>query len=146
LYPLLKYKRNVEGDEFLDQEMIKKQINDWYCDYSNDIFKYVFFMIGERDQAKDILQDTFIRAFNNYETFEGENPKSWLFRIARNLTIDYIRKKKPISYLLDFIPNLKSTEKNPEQIVILNDTERQLYNSLNKIKRHYRDVIILRKI
>ncbi|GIN87411.1 ECF RNA polymerase sigma factor SigW [Heyndrickxia sporothermodurans] len=130
----------------MDQDIIKKKINDWYYDYSNDIFRYVFFMISERDQAKDILQETFIRAFANYETFDGENEKSWLFRIARNLTIDYIRTKKPISYLLDFFPTLKSTEKNPEQITMLNETERQIYNSLNKIKHQYRDVIILRKI
>jgi RNA polymerase sigma-70 factor, ECF subfamily len=130
----------------LDKEIIKKRINDWYSYYSNDIFRYAFFMIGERDQAKDILQETFIRAFIKYETFDGMNPKGWLFRIARNLTIDYIRKRKPISYLFNFMPNLKSTEKNPEEIVILNEIERLLYKSLNKIKLQYKDVIILRKI
>lgn len=130
----------------LEQDIIKQQVNDWYHAYSNDIYKFIFFMIGDHDQAKDILHDTFLRAYNKFENFEGGNTKSWLFKIARNITIDYIRKKKPMSYLIDSIPYIQATGKTPEETMILNETERELYMALSKIKQSYRDVIVLRKM
>ncbi|WP_409271832.1 RNA polymerase sigma factor [Neobacillus sp. SCS-31] len=130
----------------MEREIIRDKIHNWYFDYSNDIFNYVFFIVGEREQAKDILQDTFIRAFNNFNSFDGRNAKSWLFRIARNLSIDHLRRKKPIRYFLDYFPLVTSNDPGPEQIAMLNETERQLYVSMSKLKRDYRDVIILRKI
>lgn len=130
----------------MDPNLIKEQINSWYYEYNNDIFRFVFFIIGDRDHTLDILQDTFLRAFDNYESFEGDNVKSWLIRIARNLSIDFIRKKKPIYTISDLFQSLNSTDKTPEQITVFNEFERQLYISLNRIKRPYKDVIILRKI
>lgn len=125
--------------------LIKKQINDWYHSYSNDVYNYIFFLVGDHEQAKDILQDTFLRAFNKFESFQDGNSKAWIFRIARNLTMDYFRKKNPIAYLLDSITVIQ-TEHNPEQITMLNESEQELYIALRKLKRQYRDVIILRKI
>lgn len=130
----------------MDPNKIKQEINNWYHQYSNDIFKYVYFMIGDREQSKDILQDTFLRAYSNFESFNGKNVKGWLFRISRNLTIDTIRKKRPISYFKDLFPSFIGTEKSPEQISLNNEFEKQLYISLNHIKSQYKEVITLRKI
>ncbi|SDN23042.1 RNA polymerase sigma-70 factor, ECF subfamily [Bacillus sp. OK048] len=125
--------------------MIQK-INELYNEYSNDLYKYAFFMINEHEQAKDIVQETFIRAYIKLDSFQGEYVKSWLFRIARNVTIDLIRKNKPIAYFLDLTTPIKSNDKTPEQVLLMNETEQQLYFAMNKLKRSYRDVIILRKI
>lgn len=130
----------------MDLQSRKEQINDWYHAYSNDVYNYIYFLIGNHEQAKDILQETYLRAYNHYDSFKGENIRGWLFRIARNLTIDDIRKKKPISYFLDSIPILKSSELSPEQIALLNESEQELYIALSKLKLAYRDVIVLRKI
>ncbi|QFT88002.1 RNA polymerase sigma factor SigX [Bacillus sp. THAF10] len=124
----------------------KQQIDSWYEKYSNDVYNYAFFMIGDQEQAKDILQDTFVRAFNNLEHFRGGQEKSWLFRIARNLTIDTVRKKKTLLNYLSFSPYKLSNEKSAEDLAILNETEKQLYLALSKMKASQRDVIILRKI
>ncbi|WP_430787396.1 RNA polymerase sigma factor [Virgibacillus flavescens] len=130
----------------MDQGLRKEKVNKWYHAYSNDLYRYILLMIGDRDQAKDILQDTFLRAYDKLESFDGENARSWLFRIARNLTIDYIRKKKPIAYFIDSPSLIKATDKNPEQLMALNEAERDIHSALRNIKRTYRDVIILRKI
>ncbi len=130
----------------MEHELIKRQINDWYLEYSNDIYQYVLFMIRDHSQAKDIMQDTFLRAYSNIDSFHGGNVKSWLLRIARNLTIDYIRKKKPMSLIFEAIPLIKDNSLSPDQTVTLNETEKELYHALGKIKRTYREVIILRKI
>ncbi|MCD8509069.1 MAG: RNA polymerase sigma factor [Bacillus sp. (in: Bacteria)] len=130
----------------MEQDYIKQKVNDWYHEYSDDLYKYVFFMIGDHYQTKDILQDTFLRAFNSFESFQGTGEKSWLFRIARNLTIDYIRKKKPVAYIMEAFPQIQTSEKTPEQLALFNETEKELYVGLRRIKRSYRDVIVLRKI
>ncbi len=69
-----------------------------------------------------------------------------MFRIARNLTIDYIRKNKTIANYLRFLPFGLHDEKSAEDIAILNESEKQLYLAISKIKPSFRDVIILRKI
>lgn len=130
----------------MDSTEAEQTIHEWYENYGNDIYKFIFFLIGDHEQAKDMVQETFLRAYRKLESFDGENPKSWLFRIARNRTIDYIRKKKPIAFAIDSVSTLKTTEKTPEQMALLNDTERQLYVSLSRMKRSYREVIVLRKI
>jgi RNA polymerase sigma-70 factor, ECF subfamily len=130
----------------MDQHVRKQQISDWYLAYSNDIYNYIYFLIGDHELAKDILQDTFLRAFRNYESFLGDNVRGWLFRIARNVAIDEMRKKKPIASLLDAISLLKTNEPSPEELAILNESEKELYISLSKLKLSYRDVIVLRKI
>ncbi len=130
----------------MEQDGVKHQINDWYLEYSNEIYQFVFFMIGDHAGAKDIVQDTFFRAYQKYDQFHGEKPKNWLYRIAHNVTIDYFRKNKPIPYLIEKFFSLETTAKTPEQVAIFNETERELYFALSKLKRTYRDVIILRKI
>ena len=130
----------------MDLQIRKGQINDWYREYSNDVYNYVYFLISDHEHAKDILQETFLRAYSSIDSFRGENVRGWLFRIARNLTIDDIRRKKPIAYFLDSIPVIKAADYTPEQFAILNESEQELYLALSKLKLAYRDVIVLRKI
>lgn len=128
------------------QETIKEQINEWYFLHSKDIYQYIFFLIGDREQAKDLMQDTFLRVYSHFSQFDGGNEKGWLFRIARNTSIDFLRRKKPLSFLVDGLQLVKSSAGSPEEILSFNETEREIYEGLNKLKRNYRDVIILRKI
>lgn len=130
----------------MEQDRIKQQIRDWYLEYSNEIYQFVFFMIGDHAQAKDHVQETFFRAYQKYDQFHGDKPKNWLYQIARNVTIDYLRKNKPIPYLMEKFFSLETSGRTPEQMAIFNETESDLYLALSKLKRAYRDVIILRKI
>ena len=128
------------------QKLIKQRINDWYHLYSNDVYSYVLFLLGDHELSKDILQDTFLRAYNCYESFHGGNTKAWLCRIARNLTMDHFRKKRPIAYFFDSFSSVYTHTPTPEQVALLNESARELYVALAKLKRSYKDVIILRKI
>ncbi|GGA60128.1 RNA polymerase sigma factor [Ornithinibacillus halotolerans] len=123
------------------------QIQQLYEDYHQEIFRYIFMMIGERQQARDLMQETFIKAFLNIESFRGDaSYKTWLYRIARNVTIDYQRRKKPGTYILDHLAPMKSDQATPEEIALLGDDVEQLYIALSRLKKGYRDVIMLRKI
>lgn len=130
----------------MEQDIVKQRINDWYIEYSNEIYQYVFFMTSDHAQAKDIIQETFFRAYQKYDQFHGEQPKNWLYKVARNVTIDYLRKNKPIPYFIETFFSVENKGKTPEQIALFHECERELYMALGKLKRSYRDVIILRKI
>lgn len=73
--------------EVLDHNKYQHLLNQLYDAYHNDIFQYVFFMLGgDYNQARDIMQDTFLQAYHHLQTFQGgENYKGWLSRIARIL-------------------------------------------------------------
>lgn len=126
--------------------MHNEKIHDWYMAYSNDVYQYLFFMTYDHELAKDLMQDTFIRGFEKHDTFLGTNPRSWLIAIARNQAIDYMKKKKPLTYLLEQATGMHASEAIPDQMIARAESESELYRALQKLKRSYREVIILRKL
>ncbi|WP_445509636.1 RNA polymerase sigma factor [Rossellomorea marisflavi] len=114
-------------------------------EYSDAIFRYIVLMIGDREQAKDLTHDTFLKAFHRLEAFQGEmSDKNWLYQISRNATIDFIRKKKPLHYVTEMFTGVGGA--TPEDIVEAGEEERLVYDAMSRLKRSYREVILLRKI
>ena len=68
--------------------------------YGEKVFQICYRMLGNRHEAEDIAQEAFLRAYVNIHSFNiNLKFSSWLYRIATNLCIDRIRKKKPDYYL-----------------------------------------------
>ncbi|MGD6831329.1 RNA polymerase sigma factor [Sutcliffiella halmapala] len=131
----------------VQEEKAKEKLREWYHQYSDDIFRYILMMTGDQERAKDLTHDTFLKAYHSLSSFKGEtSDKNWLYRIARNVTIDDMRKRKPLRYLLDSFASLASHDPLPETVAQLGEREEELYRALQAIKRSYREVIILRKI
>ncbi len=66
-----------------------------YQEYASPIFNYVLRMVGDRDRAADITQDTFIKAYRKLDSLTDENStRSWLYRIATNTAIDEMRRRR----------------------------------------------------
>jgi RNA polymerase sigma-70 factor (ECF subfamily) len=63
--------------------------------YQRPLFTFLVRMCGESSRAEDLVQDVFLRMIEHAETFEGgAKLKTWLYRIARNLCIDDMRRRK----------------------------------------------------
>ncbi|MFY9232866.1 MAG: sigma-70 family RNA polymerase sigma factor [Fimbriimonadaceae bacterium] len=61
--------------------------------YQNRVFGFVKRMVGDLDEAADISQEVFVRAYQNFVRFDGRSSvRTWLFRIAHNLCVDRARK------------------------------------------------------
>jgi len=61
--------------------------------FQNRIYAHIYGMIRNREEARDLTQETFVKAFRNLGGFRGESSfTTWLYRIASNVTIDHIRK------------------------------------------------------
>lgn len=66
-----------------------------YNEWSDDLFRYAFFKVSNRELALDLVQDTFTKAWE-YIALDKEvdNLRAFLYKILKNLIIDYYRKKK----------------------------------------------------
>ncbi|MGK5510465.1 RNA polymerase sigma factor [Brevibacillus formosus] len=122
------------------------RIEQWFRSYSQDVYRFLVYYTG-RTNIDDLVQETFIRALKATQVTEIENPKTWLFAIARNVAIDERRKTKLINWLPDiFLQHLVSHDKTPEESLMLSENKRLLYEMINQLKSSYRDVLILRGI
>ena len=70
-----------------------------YHQYSSKIYNLAYRMTGNRDDAHDITQETFIQAFKALDTFKGDSHVyTWLYKIARNTCFRFLEKKKKANF------------------------------------------------
>ena len=126
----------------------KDTITTWYDDYSKSIFQYIYKIIQNAYQAEDLTQDTFINAYDYLCKNEANvlYPKTFLYRTGHNLTMDFLRKHKPIQYLKSQYINQSNCEPNIETIVEIKEESKKIFEELAKLKLPYRQVLILRKV
>jgi len=121
-----------------------------YQKYHHDVFQFLFYMVRNKEQAEDLVQEVYIRVFKAHHRFEGKSSeKTWLFSIARNVAIDYFRKQKGWKDRLlekfDWSTNqVKDNYPIPEEITVQNEEIRWIYSCLEFCTVDQRSVIILR--
>ncbi|MFA9559888.1 RNA polymerase sigma factor [Evansella sp. AB-rgal1] len=124
-----------------------EDFDELYFTYSDRIYSYILLMIGDREIAEDLTQETFVKVYRSRDQFDGKSQFStWLISVARNCTIDYLRKQRPV-YLWPFEKLLKvSAPFSVETKVTQNESVQELYKQIGNLKQSYKEVIILRKI
>ncbi len=93
---VLLVRRCLKGEEEAHRRILSK--------YKRPVYNLAWRMVGDEEDAKDVTQETFIRAFRALSTYDTGRPfTSWLFRIATNLCIDYLRRRRSNVHSLDGI-------------------------------------------
>lgn len=115
-----------------------------YDAHSDHIYRYLYMQTGDPQQAEDLTQETFIKAYRKSSSFEGRSSAyTWLYSIARNVSYDHYRKKRPLPFLPDFFQRQPEPERMPvEDLTVIGDEAAMMYQALENIKPHYRDVIL----
>lgn len=122
-------------------------IKKWFNDYADSVYSYIFLLVKDPHIAEDLTQETFLKIVENSQQFKRDSSvKTWIFRIAYTTTISYLRKKNPLIFYLDLKIYEFSSSYSSEETVMLNDQQRQFYETLHRLKRNYKQVIILRHI
>ena len=81
------YKRLQRGDQFAFNKLVEK--------YQKRLFRIGYSYFQDKDEAMEIVQDTFIKVYKNISGYNiGTNFDSWIYRITSNLCIDKYRKNK----------------------------------------------------
>lgn len=72
--------------------MAKSDLEIWIDQYSDELLRWAEYRLGDHDLAQDLVQETFLAAYEKFDTFKGDSsPKTWLSRILRNKITDYFR-------------------------------------------------------
>ena len=66
--------------------------------YGPKLFRYVYTLLCNYQDAEDIVQDVFISAYQGQAGFDGENISAWLYKIAYNKSIDHLRRNQAVSF------------------------------------------------
>ncbi len=146
-----------------DYALVQRAVNDKdqsaYAElmgrYRDSIFFMLLKMVNNRDDAEDLTIEAFGKAFNRLHQYTPNYAFStWLFKIASNNCIDFIRKKKnnTMSIDSDFSNDdgdrvsfdLKSTGRNPEEEAIRDQKIKLMREIVTKLKPRYRELIELR--
>ncbi|MCD6087708.1 MAG: RNA polymerase sigma factor [Candidatus Hydrothermae bacterium] len=108
--------------------------------YKDQLYNYLFWMTGNRTEAEDVLQETFLRYYKYGDPVE--NPKAWLFKVARNVYLKRQRKRsREVSLeLVEANPVLPGMQVALEREELI----RKVREGLRRLKDHHREVIILR--
>lgn len=67
--------------------------------YVDAVYQFAYRYVRDTDEAEDVAQEAFVRAWKNLKTFDmARNFKTWLFAIAKNAALDFLKKKKPLLF------------------------------------------------
>lgn len=92
-----------EGREAAHRELIKR--------YERPVFSLVFRMVGNRELAEDLTQDTFVKVLSHLDRYRTDFKfSSWLFKIANNVAIDHLRKRQLDTISLDGSANASDAD------------------------------------
>lgn len=116
-----------------------------YERYSVTIFRFVCLRLGSRQDAEDLTEEIFMRAWNNLAKYDerGIPFAAYLFQVARNALIDHYRKNRtPLSSIDDI--NLSGMDPDPEDSVAHKLDFQDLQKFMENLPEDYRNVLILR--
>ncbi len=138
----------LQGDETAYKKLMRK--------YHDAIFNFIYKMVHDREQVEDLTQEAFIKAFGSLKKFNDEYAFStWLYKIATNNSIDYIRKRKLQVYSIDKPVDARDSEfafelpdEGYEADRELNSDQRavMIRDAIGKLPPKYRKVIELRHV
>jgi RNA polymerase sigma-70 factor (ECF subfamily) len=127
---------------------------------SGEIYGLLFRMTENSEEARDLTQETFLRAFQNISRFRGDaDLKTWIYRIAinqaRNRWRWWRRRRRDATVSLDaaqgesgqtLVATLAESSQNPEQQTLARERELALRSALQRMGRAYQETVILRDI
>jgi RNA polymerase sigma-70 factor (ECF subfamily) len=117
--------------------------------YQDLVFSVILRMVRNHATAEDITQDAFISAYKNIGRMRGVNFRAWVLRIARNATLDAIRRtdRRPEDSIDDQIVTLGETlpsgEESPEDYALRQDLGREIDRGLGELPADQRMVVVM---
>ena len=134
----------IKGRESSFEELVRR--------YQRPIVAYVYRMLGDYDAALDVTQEIFIKIYNSLHRYSSEYKFStWIYRIAHNAAIDYMRRHKQVEQSLEIEANdevfemqLECKRLSPEQEREQSEWRTEIYSVVQKLPTNYRELILLR--
>jgi RNA polymerase sigma-70 factor (ECF subfamily) len=143
-------KRTRNGDRQAFNELVTR--------YQRRLFGVCFAMVRNHDDAMDLVQESFVRAYRNLDRFEGNSTfYTWIYRIAKNVCIDHLRKVQR-QRTVDYDDAVGRDEEsdgsilpprldvNPAHILGRKELMEKIENAINDLSPKHREIILLREV
>ena len=141
-----------QGRELAFRELVRR--------YERPVFSLVFRMVRDRETAEDLAQDAFVKVLNHIDRYSPEFKfSSWLFKIANNVAIDHLRRRRIETISMDGSPHASSAAEveatafdlQSEQESALEEMEAKelgsaIERAIAKLRPEYRSCILLRHV
>ena len=116
-----------------------------YERHLDDIYRYVYYRVSNRQDAEDLTETIFLKAWEGMATYEPQKApfQAWLYRIAHNTVIDHYRTRKDTAPISDY-PFLTDEATGPSEQVFLRQQAAQLTDRIKQLTPDYQEVLILR--
>ncbi|MGF1670324.1 MAG: RNA polymerase sigma factor [Balneolaceae bacterium] len=154
-------RENASESSLEDDELVAKAVNrdSEACTrivdkYREPLHFHIRKMIREKEQVEDLVQEVFMKVFDNLESYNTSYAFStWIYRIATNHTIDYLRKKKlDLLSIHDPVPSkdgemeiqLPDEDFETDRKVIRKERKHIIQSAIEDLPKKYREVIKMR--
>jgi len=150
---------NIEVEKEIIQRVIggdKSAFEGLVIENQKNVYNLALKMTRNVDDALDLSQEAFIKAFNQLANFRGESRFSvWMYRLTYNLCIDFLRKKPKVNIVPLYndddsgetspieIPDLRDL---PEDSTIRSELRKNITESIYELPLKHREVIVLREV
>ena len=121
--------------------------------YATIIVNLAYRMVGDRTEAEDLAQETFVAAFKSLPRFRAESKFStWLYRIAANKCKDWLRAKRPgqgaqgVDIDEVFDEGAAAEEQTPEHLLSRQQVAAQLDRAIQRLPPLYREAFVLKHV
>jgi RNA polymerase sigma-70 factor, ECF subfamily len=118
--------------------------------YQYRLVRYLIYLLGRRDGVDDLVQETWLRVLERGSSYDGHSRfEPWLFRVARNIAVDAMRKRRNLSLDSDdddvlVRPSPASNGPSPFTLAARTEDADRLARSLQTLEPVYREALVLR--
>jgi RNA polymerase sigma-70 factor, ECF subfamily len=122
--------------------------------HRNSAFNLAYWILQNREDAEDAVQDAYVRAFRAFDTFAGAGVRAWLLAIVRNVAYSALDARKRSRNLNTLGEELRlgdgidavSQEPSPEAVIIVREGQQLLLDALARLSPVHRDILVLREM
>jgi RNA polymerase sigma-70 factor (ECF subfamily) len=112
--------------------------------YLTRVYRAAYGIVRNHDDASDIAQDAFVRAYKNLNRFDVSKPLyPWLFRIARNLALNRIERLNKREVSLPEFDTVRSAHKMPDEVVVARDEKERVRAAVSRLPDQHKEIIEL---
>jgi RNA polymerase sigma-70 factor, ECF subfamily len=137
-------RRALEGSEHAARELVER--------YQRPVYSLVVRLVGDPGASEELAQDAFVKAFAHLASYDSRYKfSSWIFRIAHNTAIDYLRRPRVAVASLDAEESaldetrvLTASEASPLALAERNELAAILESAIRRLRPEYREVVLLR--
>ena len=119
--------------------MTEEQYNQCVNLYADNVFRFVVKNLRHQEDARDIVQSAFEKMWKHRDVVENDKSKSYLFTVAYNQMIDFIRKSKRVSLTDEFSETSKGVQYQQN-----NNLQKTLHEALNRLNETQRSLVMLK--